>query len=307
MGVKDLFQLLQCKTVKWDWFRGKVLAVDALYKIHQCSLAHKNVNVLSANGHPTLYLQVLLQFALNLKKHCSQQIWVFDSRNSLKHEEVEKRRAARNVAQQRMQTETDAAERIKYERRAFSVSPLQVENVKRMLDWLGIPWCVAPADIEAEQLAAQMCQGNHTPDWLLSYVDGVITSDADALLFGATNILRKNKSSSAKFDLYNLEDNLQALKLTQDDLIKVGLVLGTDFAAKTPRIGVKTVMAKFKGLTLTPEQQHAFDHVFKKRVEAEAEWSVLRDPDYASLREWLVATYQFNPANLDRIFARHRA
>jgi hypothetical protein len=47
-------------------------------------------------------------------------------------------------------------------------------------------------------------------------------------------------------------------------LIKIGLILGTDFAPKTPRIGPKTVLNKFRKTELSDEQTKALNEVFKK-------------------------------------------
>lgn len=294
MGVKDLFKMLKFQTVDIKHFKKKCIAIDAMYKIHQACVAHKNINLLSSNGHGTLYLQVLLQFILKLERNETQQVWIFDSPGSVfKEEERKRRRALREEAKEKGD-----------ERMSFVVTDLHVNNMQKMLTLLGVPWCVAPENVEAEQFASYLCKFGAGPEWL-PVVDCVWTSDADAMLFGATNIVRKSKTQG-KLDIYCLQDNLDELQITSDDLIKVGLLLGTDFAQKTPRIGIKTVLKKFNKIELSPEQETAMQNVFKKKINAvDVDWHSYSEPDYDRLCQWLTQEYEFTPSNLDRILQKH--
>ena len=46
--------------------------------------------------------------------------------------------------------------------------------------------------------------------------------------------------------LYDLNEILQKENLTQNDLIDIGVSLGTDFCLNTPKIGIKTAIKKIK-------------------------------------------------------------
>ena len=58
-----------------------------------------------------------------------------------------------------------------------------------------------------------------------------------------------------------LSDN----EIDMDDLQKIGIILGSDHAPKTPRVGPKTVLRKFKDIELTEEQKAV--NVFNKDVD----------------------------------------
>jgi 5'-3' exonuclease len=94
----------------------------------------------------------------------------------------------------------------------------------------------------------------------MNMADAVLTDDTDSLAFGAKIVVKKCRKRGAKvgtFDIYVLDEMLQVYGITREDLVKIALILGTDFAPKTPRIGPKTVLKSFKSVTLTKEQEDA--------------------------------------------------
>ena len=85
-------------------------------------------------------------------------------------------------------------------------------------------------------------------------------NDFDVLVFGANKLVTKK---SKKMYLYNLPDILDQHKICFKDFIKIGVILGCDFAPKTPKIGVKTVMKKYKAVELTSIQEQAYNYFLK--------------------------------------------
>ncbi len=169
----------------------------------------------------------------------------------------------------------------KIEKAAFSMSQFYIDDVKTMLDCLDIPWIMAPAGFEAEQIAAILTQqyltgvpccaslgtvtgsvktgtrgSSEEKAVTVPLMDYVLSSDMDALLFGAKTVIRRDTRKKKLFR-YELEELLKTNDLTQLDLIKVGVALGCDFATKVPGIGVKTVLKKLHGIEFNEEQELA--------------------------------------------------
>ena len=105
-----------------------------------------------------------------------------------------------------------------------------------LLDILGVPWIQSPG--EAEAACAMLNK--------LGIVDGVITEDGDAFLYGAKRVY-KNFGCDAKKDLlidvYEDAYIYDTLALNQEKLIALGLFLGCDyFPDGVKGIGRKTAI-----------------------------------------------------------------
>ena len=80
----------------------------------------------------------------------------------------------------------------------------------------------------------------------------MLSPDSDALIFGAKKIIKRDTTRTKKrkkkiYFLYDLKKLKSKHKLSQNDLIKVALCLGTDFNPKGVKgIGEKTVLSKYK-------------------------------------------------------------
>ena len=138
-----------------------------------------------------------------------------------------------------------------------------VNDCKFILDCFNITWCIAPKGIEAEHLAAILTKTNE----LDFRADFVYSTDVDALLYGAKKLVRNIKSKGKKIlQLYDLDDILLDNNITQPELQKIGIILGSDHSPKTPGIGPKTVLRKFRNIELTNEQKNAIE-VFNKPID----------------------------------------
>jgi hypothetical protein len=131
-----------------------------------------------------------------------------------------------------------------------------INDLKLMLDSFNIPWIEAPAGFEAEQLAAYLTN-NHLHG---IKADAVLTPDPDCLLFGARMMIKNDKQ---KFYKYQLASILHDNKISHDDLIKIGVILGCDFADKTPGVGPGTVLKKQAAISLTDRQISAVAYFIK--------------------------------------------
>ena len=181
---------------------------------------------------------------------------------------------------------------------------------------LDIQWLECPAGFDAEQIAAI---ATNTPifkeDQIDKKMDCVLTPDADCLLFGAKQLIKRDIRKKKLFK-YNLSDLLKNYELTQSNLIKVGIILGTDFSPKTPRIGPKTVLKKYNDIELSKEQQDAFDKNFMREITNDEIKSIktsINNADkksfsdkkkYEDLLTWLELVKNFNRARIEKQFAK---
>ena len=126
-------------------------------------------------------------------------------------------------------------------RDADTVTPEMRMEVMELLTMLGLPFVEAPMEAEA-QCAALEAAG---------LVEGVVTDDSDAFLFGARNVY-KNIFEDKKFvEEYRSSDVERELGLTRDDLIAMAMLLGSDYALGVDGIGevnALEVLGTFGGL-----------------------------------------------------------
>lgn len=204
----------------------------------------------------------------------------------------------------------------KQEKIAFSPKAFYFEDVKFMLDMLDIPYLTCPAGFDAEQIAAI---ATNIPifkeDQIDKKMDCVMTPDADCLVFGAKQLIKRDIKKKKLFK-YDLQDILDKYEITQDDLIKISLILGTDFASKTPRIGPKTVLKKFKDIELNAEQQAAYNNNFSRKLTNEEILDIkksitVRDnkpfsnkEKYITLLDWLEKVKNFNRSRIEGHFGK---
>jgi len=134
-----------------------------------------------------------------------------------------------------------------------------VEDAKFLLDVLGIPWVQAPSEGEAQ--AAQMAARGDV--W------AVASQDHDSLLFAAPRLVRNlaitGKRKLPRKDLYveiepeliELERVLAELGISREQLVDLGVLVGTDFNPD----GIKGIGPKkaLKMLKETTSQQELDD------------------------------------------------
>ncbi len=197
----------------------------------------------------------------------------------------------------------------KHEKRAFRMKSFYMDDVILMLNMLDIPWLMCPPGFEAEQVCAMATKSDKIFGVKMDYV---LTPDADAITFGAVAVIKRDIRNK-KFFEYRTQEILDEYGLSQDDIIKISLVLGCDYAKKTPRIGVKTVLAKFRCVELTPEQEKAaciFRHTMSedelKTIEVMnfGRESFTDREKYDELLDWLQLTKNYDRERIDTQFKK---
>ncbi len=235
MGVnfKDLIPKTQ---VKLEDLGGKIIAIDAYNTIYQfLSIIRQpdGTPLKNSKDQITSHLSGLFYRTINLVELGLKPIYVFDGKSpDLKAKEVERRRQVKveaTVQYTKAQATGDKEKMRKYATIATTMKPYMVPESKRLLDLMGLPWIQAPSEGEAQ--AAYM---NKKGD-----ADYCASQDYDSLLFGAPKLLRNVTISGRRRrgkafievvpEVIELRKALGECELTREQLIDVGILIGTDF------------------------------------------------------------------------------
>lgn len=103
-----------------------------------------------------------------------------------------------------------------------------VEDVMELLRLFGVPFLVCPMEAEAQCAALEQ----------LGLVDGIITDDSDIFPFGGQRVY-KNIFHNQKFvEAFYAQDIARELGFSQDELIALALLLGSDYTDGVRGIGI---------------------------------------------------------------------
>jgi flap endonuclease-1 len=144
--------------------------------------------------------------------------------------------------------------------RSSKLSPEIIESSKKLLTLMGIPYIEAKGEGEA-QAAYLVANGD-------AYA--VASQDYDCLLFGAKRVVRNLAVSSnlGNLEYYELNNVLKQLNVTREELVDMGILIGTDFCEGLKGVGAKTALKlahkgqlKEKIAELQKESTHDLDEV----------------------------------------------
>lgn len=316
MGVQQFFKIvvhnpndpLHGKTVgeigtaaQLSDFRGERLCDDASLAIYSSILAMPSTTHLTdSSGRTTIHINTIFNKVIQRAKAGIIQLWIFDSPepNPIKHIAHEARSLRRADATRRKTEAPDPA----LEKQEFKLDKQTVEEVQTLLRLMGITYVVAPPGMEAEQYGAFLTRGPE-PGRFCKYM---ISGDSDVLMFGG-NLLRifSQKSTSGKskrtvFQRFDLDNVLKTTGLSYQELLEVGVSLGTDFnEANEQGIGIKTIMKKRKDVFITPAMNRAMEYYKSSISDKIGESDIVNSTyDRSGLTEFLVGR-GFQPDRLN--------
>jgi len=244
------------KILSLEDLRGQSLAVDAqnyLYQFLSLIRMRDGTPLQDSHGNITSHLAGLMFRSTRLiHDYDIYLVFVFDGQPpQLKQHEIMKRREMREKATQEWQTALKAGDYATAFSKAVMSSHLtrsMIEDSKRLLQFLGIPFVQAPSEAEA-QTAYMALKGEV---WAAS------SKDYDSLLFGAPRLLRYLTISGREFlpskgvsrplqpELIELDKFLSNHKITREQLIDIAVLIGTDFNEGLKGIGPKTALNLIK-------------------------------------------------------------
>ena len=251
----DIGDILEKRTVELSYLSNKVVAIDAyntLYQFLSIIRQRDGTPLKDSKGRVTSHLSGILYRLTNLVEAGIKPVFVFDGAPpQFKSDTIEKRRQTRENAHAKWEQAKEeglAEEAYKYAQASSKVTKEMVEDSMRLLELMGIPYVKAPSEGEAQ--AAYMVLKNDA--------DYVGSQDYDSLLFGAPRVVRnltitgkrklpgKNVYVDVNPETIDLDQSLESLDVTREQLVDIALCVGTDYNPGLENIGQKRALKLIK-------------------------------------------------------------
>ena len=251
MGVQ-LGDLVEPKKVSIEDLSGRTIAFDGhnvLYQFLAIIRGQGGEPLRDSQGRVTSHLSGLIYRNSNLMEAGIRVVYVFDGEpHRFKRRVLEARYEVRVEARAKYEKAVEEGDREaarRWGQQSVVASTNIVQDAKRLLTLMGAPWVQAPGEGEA-QSAYMAAKG---------VVWASASQDFDSLLFGAPRLVRnlsisgrrklprKNVYIKVEPEMYELQRMLDELKLTREQLIDVGILVGTDYNPDGVKgIGPKTAI-----------------------------------------------------------------
>jgi len=317
MGL-DLKPLLIREKTKLESFTNKIVAIDAYNAIYQFLAiirGPEGLHLSDAQGHVTSHITGLFYRNINFLSLGIKPIYVFDGKPpSLKSAEIEHRKQIKKdatVKYERAMSEGKMDDARKYAQQTTSMKDGMVEDSKHLLDLFGIPYIQAPS--EGEATAALLTTTGHA--------DVAASQDFDSILFGARKLVRNFTNSGRRKlpnrntyieiepEIIEYKKNLEVLGITREQLIDVGILIGTDFNPDGfERVGPKTAIkmikehGKLEDITQIQEQLEMIDYNAIRKIFLEPEVAKIDKIEFGEIKYDDIISYLSN----ERSFSRDR-
>lgn len=225
MGVQ-FGDIIPKKEISLKFLKTKTAAIDAFNVTYQflSSIRLKDGSPLkNKNGDITSTYNGIFYKSIYMLENEITPIWVFDGKShDLKEKTKEERRKSRqNALDSYMEAkkQDNLEEMQKYAKRANFLDKDTIENSKKLLELMGIPYIEAPSEGEA-QCAELVKSGN---------ASFVVSQDYDSLLYGAENVVKNITSSNKSLESIELSNVLSELNVNLSQLIDIAILIGTDY------------------------------------------------------------------------------
>jgi len=322
MGV-PLSKLIPRKEIDLSDLAGKRVAIDALNMIFQFVAIIRDrftdQPLRDHEGRVTSHLSGLLYRTLSYLEAGIEPVYVFDGPHpDFKARTVAQRRQLREAARLKWEDAVKAGEpAIRYAQASGGVNSEILQSGIELLDLMGVPWVQAPSEGEAQ--CAWMCRQR--------LVYATASQDFDSLLFGSSRLVRhlsktgkrklpgRNEYVAVKPELIELNKVLTTLGLNRQQLIVVGLLIGTDYHKGIRGIG------PMKALKLVQEKRTLRNVMASVEFSDEVDISQVYDfflnpphtenvtlesgrPDARKLMKFLVAHHDFLTDRMEKAVQR---
>ena len=258
MGV-SLSELVNARQVEVGDLKGKTIAIDAYNVMYQFLTTIRDrftgEPLRDSQGRVTSHLSGIFYRTSKLIENGMKIAYVFDGEPpEFKKQTVEQRKGIRKEAEEKWKQAVEKGDMEgirRYSQAAARLTKDMVAEAKRLLNYMGVPWVQAPSEGEA-QVAYLVRKGRV---WACG------SQDWDSLLFGAPRLVRnltitgrrklpgKEKYITVKPEIVELDSVLSELGISHDQLITLGILVGTDYnqggiKGIGPKTALKTVKEK---------------------------------------------------------------
>jgi len=322
MGVKlrDIIPPEAMERISLEALAGKAIALDAYNILYQFITIIRGPDgrpLMDRRGRITSHLSGVFFRTINFMKLGIKPIFVYDGRPpELKMKTVEKREERRAEAAKLYEmalAEGRIEEAQKYAKQAATLNEFIVESSKRLLKLMGVPIVQAPSEGEA-QAAYLVKRGD-------AYASG--SQDFDSLLFGSPRLVRnlsivgrrklpgRKEYVEVEPEIIYLDKLLDSLGITREQLIDIGILVGTDYCEGVKGVGPKTALKLVKeygsaekalkalGKSLERDPAEIRELFLKPSVTEEFEvvWS---EPDYDGIKSMLCYEHDFSENRVEK-------
>ena len=312
LNLKDL--VVREKTTL-ESFANKVIAIDAYNAIYQFLASIRGPDGLQlsdSEGRITSHLSGLLYRNVNFLSLGIKPVYVFDGKPpSLKTAEIERRKQIKKdatVKYEKAIVEGNMEDARKYAQQTTSMKDGMVKESKQLLAYFGIPYIEAPS--EGEATAAHLTNTGQ------AYASA--SQDFDSVLCGAKKLVRNFTNSGRRKipnrntyidivpEIIETQKTLDELQLTREELVDVGILIGTDFNPNGfERIGPKTALKMIKQhsrLEDIPQIQEQLQEIGYEQIRkiflepkvAKVDEIIFEKIDYEGVEQYLVKERSFS-------------
>ena len=314
MGL-NLKELVVREKTTLEAFSNKIVAIDAYNAIYQFLASIRGqdgLQLTDGEGRITSHLSGLLYRNVNFLSLGIKPVYVFDGKPpSLKTAEIERRKQIKKdatVKYEKAISEGNMEDARKYAQQTTSMKDGMVKESKEFLTYFGIPYIEAPS--EGEATAAYLTNTGQ------AYASA--SQDYDSILCGAKKLVRNFTSSGRRKipnrntyidvlpEIIETQKTLDSLKMTREELVDVGILIGTDFNPNGfERIGLKTAMKLFKQhkrLEDIPQIQEQLGKIEYEKIRqiflnpdvADVDEIIFKEVDYDGILNYLVKERGFS-------------
>ncbi|HSF28023.1 MAG TPA: flap endonuclease-1 [Nitrosopumilaceae archaeon] len=278
MGL-DLKPLVVREKTNLESFASKVIAIDAYNAIYQFLAIIRGPDGMPLNdsrGRITSHISGLFYRNINFLSLGIKPVYVFDGKPpSLKSAEISRRKQIKKdatIKYEKALTEGKYEDAKKFAQQTSVLRDDMVEDSKHLLNLFGIPFIQAPS--EGEATAANLT--------ITGQAYASASQDFDSLLFGAKKLVRnftnsgrrklpnRNTTIEIEPEIIDLEKTLSELAISREQLVDVGILIGTDFNPNGfERIGPKTALKAIKEygkLESVPQIQEKLQEIDYKQI-----------------------------------------
>jgi len=331
MGL-NIRDIIPRREIDFASLHGKIVCVDAYNVLYQflSTIRQPDATPLMDNKKQiTSHLSGIFYRNVNLLLEGVRLVYVFDGEApKLKFKTHKKRSEGRELAKGKYE-EAKQSEDIdlmrRYGTQLVRLDDEMIKESKELLEAMGIAVVQAPSEGESE--AAYLAR---TKDEIYS----VVSQDYDSLLFGAPRLIqsltlaRRRKTFSGwievKPELIELERVLNTLEINLDQLICLGILVGTDYNPKgIPGIGQKKALQLVKQfkqpvlifknieeqmMNLSEENKFDWQEIFElfhkpKVADAEFKFPKINEE---KIKKILVEEHNFSEARIEKQLERLR-
>jgi len=254
MGVQ-IGDIVEKESILIESLEGRKFAIDAyntLYQFLSIIRQPDGTPLMNHEGKITSHFSGLFYRTVKLITKGIKPIYVFDGVPPvLKKETIKERQEIREKARKEWKDalkEEDIERAYTKATQSSKLTKEMVEESKILLERMGVPYVQAPSEGEAQ--AAHMCSKGDV--W------AACSQDFDSILFGSPilvrnititgkrKIPRRNIYVDVSPEVIKLKETLGALEISKDQLIEIGLMVGTDFNSGIKGIGPKKALLLVK-------------------------------------------------------------